>query len=98
LRVVDFSRFSLWRDLRFVGGLLAGVAAGGLIGYDLGWEQTLGRGPGVLSLPLLLLMIFGQEVAWRALRRSRQMGEDKPQNADQAGLPIATEKKQRSSG
>lgn len=98
MRVVDFSRFRLWRDLRFVGGVLTGVGAGGLIGYALGWEQTLGLGPGVLSLPFLLLMIVGQEVALRAVRRSRQMGEDKPQNADQAGLPIAMEKKQRSSG
>jgi hypothetical protein len=75
LRIVDFSRFSLWRDHRFVGGVLTGVGAGGMIGYALGWEQTLGLGPGVLSLSFLLLLVVGQEVALRAVRRSRQMGE-----------------------
>jgi hypothetical protein len=76
LRVVDFSRFSLWRDLRFVGGVLTGVGAGGLMGYALGWEQTFGLVPGVISLPFLLLMVVGQEVALRAFRRSRKMGQD----------------------
>ena len=80
MRVVDFSRLSLWRDLCFVGGVLTGIGAGGLIGYALGWEQTLGLGPGVLSIPFLLLVIVGQEMGLRAFRRSRQMGEDKPQN------------------
>jgi predicted lipid-binding transport protein (Tim44 family) len=77
LRVVDFS---LVRELRFVGGMIAGVGAGGLIGYGLGWDQTLGLKPAFMSLPCLGLMAVGQTVAWRAVRRSRQMDEDKPQN------------------
>jgi hypothetical protein len=81
LRLVDFSRFSLWRDLRFVGGVMTGVGAGGLLGYSMGWEQALGLGPGVMSLPLIVLMVVGQDVAWRAIRRSRQTGEDEPKNA-----------------
>ncbi len=87
MRVVDFSRFRLWRDLRFVGGVLTGIGAGGLMGYALGWERTLGLGPGVLSLPFLLLMVAGQEMAWRQVRRSRQMGEDKPQDVGHLQAP-----------
>lgn len=81
MRGLDFSRFNIWRDLRFVGGVLTGIGAGGLMGYALGWERTLGLGPGLLSLPFLLLLVGGQELALRAFRRSRPMDEDKPRNA-----------------
>ena len=87
MRVVDFSRLSLWRDLCFVGGVLTGIGAGGLMGYALGWERTLGLVPGVLSLPFVVLMLAGQEMTLRAVRRSRQMGEDKPQDAGHFQAP-----------
>jgi hypothetical protein len=75
----DWKRVS--RDLRFVGGMITGIALGFGIGYSLGWDQTLGLKPGPLTLPFLLLIVLGQDIAVRAVRRSRERGEDKPQNA-----------------
>ena len=72
--------FSLWRDLRFVYGVMTGVGIGGLIAYSLGWDQTLGIRPAWLALPLLLLMAVGQILASRAARVSRQTDEGKAQN------------------
>jgi hypothetical protein len=71
--------FSLWRDLRFVYGVMTGVGIGGLIAYSLAWDRTLGMRPAWLALPFLLLMAVGQILASRATRLSRQTDEGKPQ-------------------
>ena len=51
------------RDLRFVGGFITGIALGFGIGYNLGWDQTFGLKPGLLTLPVLLLIVVGQDLA-----------------------------------
>ncbi len=67
--------FGLFEDRLFVCGLASGVGLGGLLGYGLGWEQTLGVGPGVMALPCLALAGVGQWFAWGAVRRRRQAAE-----------------------
>jgi len=82
MRIEDlFMRWGLWRDGRFVGGVMTGIGIAGGIGYVLGWEQTLGSQPGLIMVSFLLLLPLGQEVAVRAVRRSREMGKDQPRNA-----------------
>jgi F0F1-type ATP synthase assembly protein I len=81
MRIADvFAWYRLWRDLRFVGGFVTGIACGFGIGYILGWDQTLGLKPTFLILPVLLVMAAGEEIAVRADRRRRQMDEDKPRH------------------
>jgi hypothetical protein len=82
MRIEDaFNRYRLWRELRFVGGVLTGIGIGGGLGYAVGWEHELGLQPGLNMFPCLLLLVVGQEIAVRAVRRSREMGEDQPRNA-----------------
>ena len=52
-------KFRLLKDPHFVGGLIAGLGVGGLLGYSLGWEHSLGLGPGLMSLPCIVLVVGG---------------------------------------
>jgi hypothetical protein len=80
MRIEDvFDRYRLWRDPRYVGGLITGIGFGAGIAYNLGWEQTLALKPIVITISSLLLMIVGQETAVRALRRCRETGDNRPQ-------------------
>jgi hypothetical protein len=79
--------FGLFEDRQFVSGLISGVGIGGLLGYGLAWDRALGFGPGVMSLPCVVLVTVGQWFGWQEVVRRRQAAAAKSPDAEPVAAP-----------